>query len=126
MKCGQGDGTPGVLADANAEEGKRHMKQLSVIVRRDRAVLVQGAFERGAIEAVEAWPTTSTGLGPAPRLQHRGTFYDDDRCVRFEAIVSDMQAEAVAVLIRASLSPQEYLLASRLLDRVEPTPLLRA
>ena len=102
------------------------MKQLSVIVRRDRAVLVQGAFERGAVEAVEAWPTTSTGLGPAPRLQHRGTFYDDDRCLRFEAIVSEAQADGVAALIRVSLGPQEYLLAARLLDGVEPSPLLRA
>jgi len=95
------------------------MKQLSVIVRRDRAIHVQQAFERAAIGEVEVWPTTSTGLGSAPRLQHRGTFYDDDRCLRFEAIVSEAQARAVTGLIRASLGPQQYLLASRMLDGVE-------
>lgn len=92
------------------------MQQLSVMVRRNRAAHVQRAFEQSAIGAVDVWPTRGTGLGPAPQLQHRGTFHDDDRCVRLEAVVSDAQAEAVSALIAKACDPQEILLWSRQLD----------
>ncbi len=92
------------------------MKQLSVMVRRGRAATVQQAFEQAEIGAVAVWPTTGAGLGPAPRLQHRGTFHDDDRCLRLEAIVTDAQADAVSALIGTSCGPQEFVLWCRLVD----------
>ena len=98
------------------------MKQLSVVVRQDRAPLVHRAFERAAIDRVGMWPTAATGLGPAPQLQHRGSFYDDERCLRLEAIVTDAQAEELAALLSTSFGPQEYLLWSRQLDDGDASP----
>lgn len=103
-------------ADTHLPKGRIDMKQLSVMVRRDRAPIVHRAFERAAIDRVGMWPIAATGLGPAPQLQHRGSFHDDDRCLQLEAIVSDAQAEEVEELISTWFGPQEYLLWSRQLD----------
>lgn len=96
------------------------MKQLSVVVQREKSGRVREAFDRAAIVPIGVGPTKAAGLGPAPQLKHRGSSYDDDRCVRIDAVVSDGQAEEVATLIRESCGNQGYLLWSLPIDGVNP------
>ena len=83
-------------------KGETKMKLLTAVIAPHRLGRVIAALDGAGFAATTIASAQASGLQDAPRLQHRGAEYRDQRCVRLEVLVSDVNAEvAVGLLTRA-------------------------
>ena len=94
-----------VLANAGSDgrrKGETKMKLLTAVIAPDRLDGVIAALDGAGLRATTIASAQASGLQIGPRLQHRGAEYRDQRCVRLEVLVADVNAEvAVGLLARA-------------------------
>ena len=78
------------------------MKLLTAVIAPHRLDRVIAALDGAGMTATTVATAQAAGLQGGPRLQHRGAEYRDQRCVRLEVLVSDVNAAvAVGLLTRA-------------------------
>lgn len=78
------------------------MKLLTVVIAPHRLARVTAALDSAGLTATTVATAQASGLQDGKTVHHRGVERRDQRCVRLEILVSDLNAEvAVGLLARA-------------------------
>jgi len=81
------------------------MKLLTAIVPAHQHQRVVAALESAGLTATTVATAEAPGLRPSRGLWHRGTQYPDQRCLRLELLVSDVDVEIVFGLLAPTGGP---------------------
>ncbi len=81
------------------------MKLLTAIIPAHQHQRVVAALESAGLTVTTVATAEAPGLKPSTGLWHRGTQYQDQRCLRLEVLVSDVDIEIVFGLLAPTGGP---------------------
>jgi len=81
------------------------MKLLTAVIPTNQLQRATAALDDAGLTVTTVASAQAPGLRGRARLWHRGSEYGDERCVRLEVLVSDVDAEAAVGLLATAGGP---------------------
>jgi len=88
-----------VIGDADRRRQGEDMKLLTAVVTPNQVQRITAALDGAGLAATTVASAQASGLASGPSLQYKGVEYRDQRCVRLEVLVSDVDLEYAVALV---------------------------